>query len=348
MEVKAEQKLLSISIPTYNRAKYLDLCLSQICKQLPGNESLIEVIVSDNASTDNTADVVKKYIQHGFAVRYVRNAANIGMDANIAQAYSLATSKYVLVFGDDDALLDGAIATIVKILQSGEYGIVFVSGYPYHDLASWSKMPEQNIHRYRVYTEKMKFVEKINYHFTYCSGNIVNKTLVSKDLPVSDFIGTYVALLSWTFSALFNSRQNAYIEEYLIAAKADNSGGYKFCTVFGRNVNIVFDYFIKEGFDRRYFDVINRKLLFYYFPSFIRNTRKGKHQGDYLPEDYYHILHPVFRGYVSFWLFTAPTIWLPLPIVKLLFVFIRQVRKMSNRCQKIKERILPGFERHST
>jgi hypothetical protein len=209
-------------------------------------------------------------------------------------------------------------------------------------------MPEANRHRFRVYTDKKKFVEKINYHFTYCSGNIVNKTMVSKDLIVSDFIGTYVALLSWTFSALFNSRQNAYIEEYLIAAKADNSGGYKFCTVFGKNVNIVFDYFIKKGFDRRYFDVINRKLLFYYFPSFIRNTRKGKRQGDYLPEDYYQILHPVFRTYSAFWLFTAPAIWLPRPLLKILFMVIRHVRKTLESYQKIKDFISPGFKRSGT
>ncbi len=348
VEVGGQQKLLSIAIPTYNRAQYLDLCLSQICKQLPGYESFIEVIVSDNASTDNTADIVNKFIKQGFAIRYVRNAENIGMDGNIVQSYSLATSKYVVVFGDDDALRDGAIGKIVRILRSGEYGIVFVSGYPYNDIASWSRLPEPAIRRFRVYTDKKKFVEKIHYHFTYCSGNIINKTLVSKDLIVSDFTGTYVALLSWTFSALFNSRQNAYIEEYLIAAKADNSGGYKFCTVFGKNVNIIFDFFIRKGFDRRYFDIINRKLLFYYFPSFIRNTRRGKHQGGYLPEDYYKILYPVFRKYVAFWLFTAPTIWLPLPLVKLLFVLMRAIRKMASRYKKVEEYLGRGCERYGT
>src|SRR5574337_126918 len=145
VEAGGKQKLLSIAIPTYNRAEYLDLCLSQICKQLPGYESLIEVIVSDNASTDNTADIVDKFIKQGFAVRYVRNAQNIGMDGNIVQAYSLATSKYAVVFGDDDALVDGAVEKIIRILRSGEYGIVFVSGYPYHDIASWSRLPEPAI-----------------------------------------------------------------------------------------------------------------------------------------------------------------------------------------------------------
>jgi glycosyltransferase involved in cell wall biosynthesis len=348
VEGNTEQKLLSISIPTYNRAEYLDLCLSQICKQLPGKEHLIEVIVSDNASTDNTGEIVRKYIQQGSPVKYVRNGENIGMDGNIVQAYTLATAKYVLVFGDDDALLDGAIDTMLKVLRSGEYGIVFVSGYPYHDMASWATPPEPAVRRFRVYRDKKKFVEKINYHFTYCSGNIVNKTLVSRDLIVSDFIGTYVALLSWTFSALFNSRHNAYIEEFLIAAKADNSGGYRFCTVFGKNVNIVFDYFIQRGFDRRYFDVINRKLLFYYFPSFIRNARKGKHQGDYLPEDYYQILYPVFRTYAAFWLFTAPAIWLPRPLLKILFIGIRHIRKALHLYQKVKDLVAPGFQRYGT
>ncbi len=347
MDVSSKQKLLSISIPTYNRAEYLDLSLSQICKQIPGNEQLIQLIVSDNASTDNTGEIVNKYIRKGYDINYVRNEQNIGMDGNIVQAYTLATSKYVLVFGDDDALLDGAINKIIKILQTGEYGIVHITGYPYHDIASWAKVPEPKIERYIVYSDKKKFVEKVNYHFTYVSGNIINKTMVSKELKAADFIGTYVALLSWTFSAFMNSVQNVYVEEYFIAAKADNSGGYKFCTVFGRNMNSVFNYFIREGCDRRYFDVINRKLLFYYFPSFIRNTRRGKQQGGYLPEDYYKILHPVFRKYAAFWLFTAPTIWFPLPLVKLLFVFMRTIRKTSKRYQKLNEYIGNGIKRYT-
>ena len=75
LNVNGYKKLLSIAIPTYNRAHYLDLCLSQICKQLPGNEQDIELIVSDNASPDNTEEVVKKYIDRGIDLKYIKTVS---------------------------------------------------------------------------------------------------------------------------------------------------------------------------------------------------------------------------------------------------------------------------------
>jgi glycosyltransferase involved in cell wall biosynthesis len=54
--------LLTFAVPTYNRAKYLDQLLGVLLKQLHG-ESRVEVIVLDNASTDNMPAVVEDYRQ---------------------------------------------------------------------------------------------------------------------------------------------------------------------------------------------------------------------------------------------------------------------------------------------
>ena len=69
----ANQKKLSIAIPSYNRCKYLDLLLASILKQYNDCASLVEIIVSDNASTDATPQIVAKYIEFGLAIKYVRN-----------------------------------------------------------------------------------------------------------------------------------------------------------------------------------------------------------------------------------------------------------------------------------
>jgi abequosyltransferase len=61
--------LLSICIPTFNRSEVLDNTLNSLFSNSEFNSNQIEVIVSDNCSTDNTVQVVTKYP----LVKYYRN-----------------------------------------------------------------------------------------------------------------------------------------------------------------------------------------------------------------------------------------------------------------------------------
>lgn len=80
--------------------------------------SQVEVVVSDNASTDATSAVLSKYAE-GYAFRTHRNPQNIGLLGNITLAAgSLATAEYVWLLGDDDLLVQGAIAKVVEMLEA--------------------------------------------------------------------------------------------------------------------------------------------------------------------------------------------------------------------------------------
>ena len=120
------EPLLTISIPTYNRSFYLDRILTIIQDQYSPE---IELIVSDNCSTDETQKIVEKFLQKKLPIRYFKNESNLGPDLNVAQCYYEAKGKYVLVFGDDDIFLPGAIKKILKILREGEFGLVFLNYY---------------------------------------------------------------------------------------------------------------------------------------------------------------------------------------------------------------------------
>lgn len=61
--MKNKQPLLSICIPTYNRSTYLEEALCNIINDTSFSDD-IEIIISDNASTDNTQEIVSKYIKH--------------------------------------------------------------------------------------------------------------------------------------------------------------------------------------------------------------------------------------------------------------------------------------------
>src|ERR1035438_10666701 len=104
--------LLTIAIPTYNRAGCLKELLSVLADQLK-DEPRVELIISDNASPDETPFVVQDFVSRGLRVRYIRNTQNIGADANFLQCFEQALGKYVWLFSDDDLIVPGGLAKIL-------------------------------------------------------------------------------------------------------------------------------------------------------------------------------------------------------------------------------------------
>jgi glycosyltransferase involved in cell wall biosynthesis len=109
------QPTLSICIPTYNRSRYLAELLDSIVSQ---GFPEIEVIVGDDTSPDNTAEVVETYRAKLPNLKYKRNETNIGLDLNFLQVIADATSDYAWLMGDDDRLEPGAIAKVLAALKA--------------------------------------------------------------------------------------------------------------------------------------------------------------------------------------------------------------------------------------
>jgi glycosyltransferase involved in cell wall biosynthesis len=109
--------LLSICIPTYNRSKLLKINLLSILSQMAGLEEDVEVIVSDNSSTDDTPQVVEWARQFG-AFRYHRQEKNIGGGPNFYYCSNqLAHGEYCWLIGDDDFVRKGAIERLVRLMK---------------------------------------------------------------------------------------------------------------------------------------------------------------------------------------------------------------------------------------
>ncbi len=106
---------ISICIPQYNRIEYLKINLQQIALQ----ESVdLEVIVSDDASTDNTAQEIKQMQEnYPFPLIYHRFETNHGYDRNLRNSMELASGQYCFILGNDDTLSDPlALSRLVKFL----------------------------------------------------------------------------------------------------------------------------------------------------------------------------------------------------------------------------------------
>ncbi|MFH1387608.1 MAG: glycosyltransferase family 2 protein [bacterium] len=114
--------LLSICIPTYNRAQLLKQAVESVLRQI--DESIIdeiEVIISDNASTDETYSIVQQIKDQSKAIiKYYLNKKNVGAESNFLLAVERASGQYACLLGSDDLLADGVLLRLVREIKKSD------------------------------------------------------------------------------------------------------------------------------------------------------------------------------------------------------------------------------------
>lgn len=103
---------ISIVIPTRERGSYLSSCLDSC---LAINDQDIEIVVSDNASTDNTREIVEAKADN--RIVYTNTGRRVSMRANFENGLNASTGDYVIFMGDDDAVLVNGIKTLRYIID---------------------------------------------------------------------------------------------------------------------------------------------------------------------------------------------------------------------------------------
>lgn len=109
-----DNPILTIAVPTYNGAKTIRNMLDIL---LPQENTKVEVLISDNCSTDETPQIIEQYCKEYPFIRTLRNSENIGADGNFLQCMLKAAGKYVMLISDDDIIVEGAVSRIVSFLE---------------------------------------------------------------------------------------------------------------------------------------------------------------------------------------------------------------------------------------
>jgi glycosyltransferase involved in cell wall biosynthesis len=138
--------VLSVAIPTYNRAETLRRQLGSLLGQIVGCQEDVEVVVSDNASSDSTGSVVAEMRAHFPDIRYVRNEANLGSTRNIDLAVRACRADYVWIVGDDDVLMPFAVETVVGAVEGAERStrpasFIFLNAFAVAPDDTWLRPP---------------------------------------------------------------------------------------------------------------------------------------------------------------------------------------------------------------
>jgi glycosyltransferase involved in cell wall biosynthesis len=106
--------LVSIGLPVYNGERYLREAVDSLLAQTFTD---FELVLSDNASTDGTAEICREYATLDKRIRYVRNDTNIGLNRNCNQVVRLSVGKYFKLAAADDVCHPELLAKCVKVLD---------------------------------------------------------------------------------------------------------------------------------------------------------------------------------------------------------------------------------------
>jgi len=305
-EQDRSRPLLTIAIPTYNRAGCLKELLSALAGQVK-DEPRVELIISDNASPDETASLVQEFVAQGHRVRYLRNTENIGADANFLQCFEQARGKYVWLFSDDDIIIPGAVPKILSHCEEAEYDLIWVSAYPLREFHN-PRAVEAGDDAVTI-SDAGAYAKRVHVFFTFISGNIINKdrVLAAKPPAFSSLIGTSLIQLGWTYTALNGFVRGLYIREKLIVVRENNTGGYKLFQVFGPTLATITKNWLRSASLRGI--VMNGTAQRFWPLMLLRYKKCAK---DFAQEaSPQTVLTPVFGDNVRYWAFAFPVIVLP-------------------------------------
>jgi abequosyltransferase len=324
---RVERPLLTIAIPTFNRCEFLRQLLNSLGEQTRGDDR-VEILVSDNASPDETSAVVEEARRNGMRLNYIRNEKNIGADANFLQCYERAASKYIWIFSDDDLLRPGAVSLILTYLDQDEYDLVYVSSFGFAGEVRLEPIarPPQAF----VYTDAARFVRQVHIFTTMISGNIVNKDHVEAvgHEPFARLVDSSLIQLGWTFTALRGYRKGLYIVDELVCYRLGNTGGYGVCQVFGSTLSNVAEEWLGIPILNRL--ILNASLQ-RTLPACLLDAKRSQH-GNYLREDPHAVLSGLFAANYRYWLFDYPLIVLPSRLGWVWLQMLRLFNRIDRAC----------------
>lgn len=133
---------ITVILPTHNRAGYLAKAVESVLRQSYADFTLL---VSDNASTDDTEAVVGNFSDE--RLMYIRRAENLGWLGNFNASLEGVETDYVTLLGDDDVMLPGALERSVACLDENPgvgmvhsaFDIVDAAGEVVAARADWTK-----------------------------------------------------------------------------------------------------------------------------------------------------------------------------------------------------------------
>lgn len=170
---------LSICIPTYNRGAYIREAIQSVLSQRSPD---VEIVVSDNGSTDNTQEIVAELQKQFAGINYFRVQQNEGIGRNITRVIELAKGEYCWFLGSDDRIEPNGIITVLKALANYPNLTGISLGYTPYDKELRQKGVSWNptFGKYRqpvLFDEANQCLSVLGHYFGFFSAQVVKREL---------------------------------------------------------------------------------------------------------------------------------------------------------------------------
>jgi len=190
---------LCIAIPTYNRCAELERALNDLLVLIWGgkNQNKIEILISNNGSTDNSAGVINEYTKKfeciGVPVLQITNSTNIGFDKNLLNCFMGSEAEYVWYLSDDDIVRSEALQIIFSDIEIYSPNcILYNFNQPPYDFNS--PYIEENVFFNKVEEHSLESISKI-IHWPKMSSIVMKSAKnLNADLKQSDYKFMHVGL----------------------------------------------------------------------------------------------------------------------------------------------------------
>jgi len=116
--------LVSIAMPVYNGAKWLEQAISTLIKQSYEN---IEIIIADDCSTDNSQQICEQYASRYSQITFIKNETNLGAQGNFLKILHLCSGKYITYASQDDYWDENFISYLVEKLEFNSSAVLAAS-----------------------------------------------------------------------------------------------------------------------------------------------------------------------------------------------------------------------------
>lgn len=266
--------LLSICIPTYNRSTILKQVLNSIVEQSCFYETNdIEIIISDNCSTDDTFDVIKSIIlKHKKKIIYNRNDKTVSASENFDIALKIAKGKFLKLNNDTLLFQEGVLKKITDLIKEN------IDKKPIIFFTNGNSFQKKTIENYYTFES---FLKNSSYWVTWIGAFGIWRDDYSKinfTRAASLLLPQFDVLLQ-----VFSWKKNSVIDNnsYFISLIPEKKGGYDFITVFADNYFQLLQIPLKRGdLKEKNFKKEQKKILFNFFLPWIVNIQTN-------PDKYY-------------------------------------------------------------
>jgi abequosyltransferase len=316
--------VLTIAIPTYNRANYLQFLLSVLELELQGRDDVI-VVVSDNCSTDETPNVVTEFKSRIPNLQSRRNSSNAGPDKNFVDCYFETNTPYIWLLGDDDAPLPGTITEMIKILREHQPDLLYLPSYQTNDICR-----DQALHSIaKIRTARLSrehFTETLHAHLTFTSGLVLRKTTgvsAAAHAALSVTMDTNLVQLAWVYETLKSGSKFMIAKHKCIIATTVNRGGYAALKVFITHHTKIAVALLNDQ-PRTLRAILSRTSLCH-LPGLVWNLRQGR-SGDFEIESMSDVEVPPEIAKTKGYRFLVKPIWtLSEKFANLLYIVSRAI-----------------------